>query len=296
MLATATKPSVVEEGHPGWMFKPEPLDWSQRRLGTVVPDIDLEHLTDAQFDRISNALLLHSVIVIKRQKLSVAKQVAFSKRFGPLERSLHTEYTDPEYRALLVISNVTKDGKLTGFTGAKWWHTDFSFVERTGFATILYGIEVPPVGADTMFADLYAAYDALPEDMKRRVDGKQVLHSYRLRYKDGGLDEEQWERCQDVIHPLVRTVPQTGRRALLLGCRKSAFVQGMSLEEGNAMINELIDFATQPQFVYSHKWEPGDVLIWDNRAVTHTATPFDGDRYRRILHRTSTKGERPFFA
>ncbi|WP_270934280.1 TauD/TfdA dioxygenase family protein [Falsiroseomonas oryzae] len=271
------------------------LSLAGRRMGFEAQGITLEHLDDAGFAAVEEMLLTHSVIVFRNQALSPEAQVRFSERFGPLEVSLYRQFTNESFPPLLVISNVKKDGKPIGAAHVgKRWHTDFSFMELCGYATILYGIEVPPVGADTAFADMYAAYDALDDATKREIDGMQVLHSYRLRYKDGGLSAAQLDRCPDVVHPLVRTHPKTGRKALFLGCVESAFAQGMSLEDGNAFMRRMIAFATQDRFVYSHKWRVGDVLVWDNAAVMHTATPFDEAKYNRTLHRTSTIGGRPF--
>lgn len=279
---------------PVWTQRLAHSQWHDRRMGTVVPDIDLAQLDDAGFALIGEALLRHSVVVLKNQSLPPEAQVAFTERFGPLEISIHREFTLGNHPPLLVLSNVVENGKPIGFAnGGKQWHTDFSFMERCGLATVLYGVECPPEGANTMFADMYAAYDAFDDQTRARLDPMQVLHSYRLRYRDGGIASDKLTRCPDVVHPLVRTHPQTGRKALFLGCRQSAFAQGMPEAAGNSFMRVLIEFATQPQFVYSHKWEAGDVVIWDNRAVMHTATPFDERKYRRVMHRTSTIGERP---
>lgn len=287
-ILAATNQSAHRFTHPH-------LPTHARRMGFEVADIDLETLTDSGFAMVEAALLTHSVIVFRNQTLSAEAQVRFSERLGPPEISLYRQFTDANFPPLLVISNVKKDGKPIGAAHVgKRWHTDFSFMERCGYATILYGIEVPPVGGDTAFADMYAAHDALDPAMKAEIEGMQVLHSYRLRYKDGGLSSAQLDRCPDVVHPLVRTHPATGRKALFLGCVESSFAQGMSIEEGNAFMRRMIAFATQERFVYSHKWAVGDVLVWDNHAVMHTATPFDDTLYARTLHRTSTIGGRPF--
>ncbi len=271
------------------------LPWATRKLGTHIEGIDLEACSDADFAGIETALLTHSVIVLPDQDLSVPGQVRFTERFGQPEISLYTEFTHPEFPALLTLSNVKRDGKAVGAARVgKHWHTDFSFMENCGYATILYGIEVTPEGGETAFADMYAAYDALDDAMKARIEGMDVLHSYRLRYRLGGMSAEKLARTPDVVHPLVRTHPQTGRRCLFLGCTESAFAMGMELEEGQRFMRELIAFAIQDRFLHLHRWTPRDVLIWDNRALMHSAMPFDEDKYGRILNRTSTIGDRPF--
>lgn len=269
--------------------------WETRRMGFEIEGIDLDRLDDAGFAEVEAALLTHSVIVLRDQSLSVESQVRFSERLGRLEISIFRQYTNETFPPLLVISNVKENGKPLGAAHVgKRWHTDFSFMDECGYATILYGIEVPPVGADTGFADMYAAYDALDDATRREIEGRKALHSYRLRFKDGGAGGATLERCPDVWHPIVRTHPKTGRKALFLGCHESAFAEGMDLEAGNALMRRLIAFATQDRFVHMHKWRAGDVLIWDNQAVMHTATPFDEEKYRRVLHRTSTIGGKPF--
>ncbi|WP_431284402.1 TauD/TfdA dioxygenase family protein [Humitalea sp. 24SJ18S-53] len=276
-------------------FSHPDLPWATRRLGTRVEGIDLENLSDADFARVETALLTHSVIVLPDQQLSVPGQVRFTERFGEPEISLYTEFTHPEFPALLTLSNAKRDGKAVGAARVgKHWHTDFSFMERCGYATILYGIQVTPEGGQTAFADMYAAYDALDPEMKARVDQMDVLHSYRLRYRNGGMSAEKLARTPDVVHPLVRTHPDTGRRCLFLGCTESSFAIGMELEPGQAFMRALIAHATSERFLHLHSWAPNDVLIWDNRALMHTAMPFDEEKYDRILNRTSTIGDRPF--
>ncbi len=277
------------------LFSHPDLPWGRRRLGTRVEGIDLETVSNADFARIETALLTHSVIVLPDQHLSVPGQVRFTELFGEPEISLYTEFTHAEFPQLLTLSNVKRDGKAVGAARVgKHWHTDFSFMERCGYATILYGIEVTPEGGETAFADMYAAYDALDPAMQGRIEGMDVLHSYRLRYRDGGMSAEKLARTPDVLHPLVRTHPQTGRRCLFLGCTESSFAAGMPLEEGQEFMRSLIAHATGERFLHLHRWAANDVLIWDNRALMHTAMPFDEDKYGRILNRTSTMGDRPF--
>lgn len=271
---------------------------TERVMGSRVSGIDIATLTDAQFAEIQCQLDRHAVIVLPAQTMDNAQLIAFSKRFGELEVSLFkNSYTDPVFPEITVLSNVKVDGKQIGATQfGETWHTDFHFFERCGYTTILYGIEVPPVGSDTMFADMTAAYQALPPSLKARVDAvPRVLHAFRLRYADRRLTPEQLARVPDVFHPLVRTHPHTGEDCLFLGNLPTVYPEGLSDTEGQALMSELFDFSTQDRFVYRHKWQAGDVLIWDNMCTLHMATPYDTENHRRIVHRTSVIGERPWY-
>ena len=270
---------------------------TERQLGTRLDGLDLRDLDGSGFAALENALARHGVIVIPEQRLTPAEQIAFSHRFGALERSLFGQFTHPAHPEITVLSNIEDAGKPTGARGlGQSWHTDFSFMERCGYATILYGIEVPPAGSDTIFADMDAAYQALAPDVRARLDRLEATHAYRLRWDDNRLTPAQLARCPDVRHPMVRRHPRTARPSLFLGSETTVIPDGMSLAEARAFMKELFDFATQARFVHRHRWQPREVLIWDNMSTLHSATPFDETHHRRLVHRTAVIGERPVCA
>jgi taurine dioxygenase len=166
-------------------------------------------------------------------------------------------------------------------------------------ATMLHAIEIPPEGADTLFASLTSAYDALPPAMRARVDPMKAIHSYAymrsIRYPNAApMRPEQLERVRDMVHPLIRTHPETGRRALYVSEYIIREFEGMGLEDSQALLAQLNAFATEDRFVYRHRWRVGDLLVWDNRATMHKATPYDDVRYRRRMHRSMVQGDVPF--
>jgi taurine dioxygenase len=270
-----------------------------RMMGTRLRGIDAGAVTDVQFAEVQRQLARHAVIVLPDQRMDSAALVAFSRRFGPLEVSLFkNSYTDETFPEITILSNLKVDGKQIGATQfGETWHTDFHFFERCGYATLLYGIEVPPVGSDTLFADMAAAYRALDPYLRARVDAvPRVLHAFRLRYPDQRLTAEQLARVPDIYHPLVRTHPHTGEDCLFLGNLPTVFPDGMSAADGQALMAELFAFSTQERFVYRHQWTAGDLLIWDNMSTLHKATPYDYEQHRRHVLRTSVIGERPWHA
>ncbi len=177
------------------------------------------------------------------------------------------------------------------------WHTDQSFKERPMLATFLLGDVCPPEGADTQFANMTAAYAALPSAMKKQIDGLVAIHdrnfSYAQRYPERPpLTPEQRREVPPVAHPIVRQHPETGRPGLYLALSDIRDIEGMERERALRLVRDLVDFATRDAFVYSHKWRSGDLVVWDNRCTMHRATPFD-QKYRRYMRRTQVRGDRP---
>jgi len=178
-----------------------------------------------------------------------------------------------------------------------------SYNEVPPLGSLLYGLEVPPEGGDTKFANLYAAYDALPEATKRRVAGLKGIHDYVRHYKraddlSGGkrakLSDAQMASLKQAVHPIVRTHPETGRKALYIDEGHTIGIEGMSDEEAKPLLKELYEHATRPEFVYTHKWRLFDIVFWDNRCLLHQAQPYDAAKHVRYMHRTTVKGDRPF--
>ncbi|MGE0560133.1 MAG: TauD/TfdA dioxygenase family protein, partial [Burkholderiales bacterium] len=232
------------------------------------------------------------------QTLTPEQLAAFSACFGELDIHHMTEHVFPHLPQVRVLSNVKKDGKSIGITkGGMHWHSDLSYKPLPALVTLLYGIECPPLGADTQFADMCAAWDALPAEKQLRLRGLRAVHDRNYRYSAlypgrPPLTAEQVSKVPPVEHPLVRVHPVTGRSALFVAKDVVSHITGMSEAESRALIDELEEFATRPQFVYSHQWQPGDVVVWDNRCTLHRATPYD-PQYRRTLYRTQVKGEAP---
>ncbi len=280
-----------------------------RKLGAVmgaeIIGADLNALSDADFARILDAFLTHHVIAIRGQNLTPAEQLSFSKRFGALEDQLNAHYTVPDYPEVLVLSNDVKDGKPVGLIdGGDFWHSDSSHRPLPSMATILYAVKNPNQGGDTEFANMHAAYDALPEDMKRRIAPLKGVHAVsKLRNKrvtvsprrpDGKSFYEAQKSLPDQVWPLVRTHPVTGRKSLYVSPRFTIGIEGLSEAEAEEILDCLFAHQIRPQFIYRHKWQDRDLVMWDNRSVIHQAT--GGFTYPdiRTMHRTVVAGDRPF--
>jgi len=273
-------------------------------LGAEIIGADVNNLRDEDFRRIHRAHLDHGVIVLRDQHVTPDEHIAFSRRFGDLDYQVLDQYSLPGYREILVLTNKVTDGKPLGLADAgRRWHTDMSYNEVPPLGSLLYGLEVPPEGGDTKFANLYAAYDALPEATKRRVAGLKGIHDYVRHYKraddlSGGkrakLSDAQMASLKQAVHPIVRTHPETGRKALYIDEGHTIGIEGMSDEEAKPLLKELYEHATRPEFVYTHKWRLFDIVFWDNRCLLHQAQPYDAAKHVRYMHRTTVKGDRPF--
>jgi taurine dioxygenase len=262
-------------------------------------DIDIRDLDDAEFATVEDAFNRHSVLVIPGQALKPADMHTFVERFGELETHTLKQYTLPEDEKIYVLANIEENGRQIGaHNEGIGWHTDLSYKQRPVMATALYGLICPPEGADTLIADMTAAYAALPEADKKRLAGLKVHHSYHrfmaTRDDRAPLTPEQKAMTPDVFHPLVRTHPATGRKSLYIGTGTVYTIAGMAPEEGKKLVDDLVDYATQDRFVYCHKWRAGDLLMWDNRSALHTGTLFDDTKYTRHIHRMMVKGDVPF--
>lgn len=269
-------------------------------LGAEVRGVDLSlPLDDERFDAIRAAFHRHSLLRFPAQRIDEAQQIAFSRRFGELQVHVLDQYRHPLHPEIYVLSNVDRaTGQPIGQhpdKGTLTWHSDLSFQRRPALATILYGIETPSAGGETQFADMAAAYDALDEAMKRRLAGLRAIHDLdhsRRRMGEPPMSEAQRRQAPPVDHPLVRTHPDTGRRLLYISWHVSHIV-GLPADESAALLAQLMAHATQPQFVFSYRWQRGDVLMWDNRSTIHRATGYDTAAERRVIHRTVVLGDIP---
>jgi alpha-ketoglutarate-dependent 2,4-dichlorophenoxyacetate dioxygenase len=274
-------------------------------IGAEVTGLDLrETVAPAVFAEIEAAFNRHAVLVFPGQPLTDDQQIAFSRLFGPLE-------TSPEYAGskksrlnrpeIADISNLDPEGRVMSAEdkrllfnrGNQLWHTDSSFKHVPARCSLLSAREIPPVGGETEFADLRAAYDALPEEKRRALEGLVVEHSiFRSRSLIGftEFNEEIRRELPPVQQLLVRRHPGSGRKTLYLASHASHIV-GRPVEEGRKLIEELVQFATRPQFVYSHRWRVGDLVMWDDRCTMHRGRPYDDTKYRRDMHRTTVSDE-----
>ncbi|MBV9736234.1 MAG: TauD/TfdA family dioxygenase [Acidisphaera sp.] len=268
-------------------------------VGAEVRGVDLRRVDDALFAAIHRAWVDHAVLLFRGQTLSDDELIAFSRRLGPLDfapvQEAGRRFVEghPE---LYVVSNVMVNGEPIGSLGAgeAVWHTDMSYLDDPPKASLLYALEVPPEGGDTWFCDMYAAYETLPEDLRRRVDGLRLKHDGT--YNSGGYVRQGVEATDDprrspgAVHSVVCTHPESGRRALYLGRRRNAWLVDLDLEESETLLDALWAHIARPELAYRHRWRVGDLVLWDNRCTMHRRDPFDAAS-RRVMHRTQVKGE-----
>ncbi len=256
------------------------------------------------FKTVFDAFNESSVLVFPGQGLTDAQQIAFSERFGPLEQTITSIAHNPNVKPeISYIANVDPDGNLIDPTDKRviyhsanqMWHTDSSFKRVPALASALSGREVPPEGGETEFASMRVAYDDLPADVTRRLEGRIAVHSFaysRGKIAGGLLRPEDEAQVPPVEQVLIRTNPMNGRKSIYVASHASHIV-GMPIDEGRALIAELIEFATRPENVYRHVWTAGDLVMWDNRCMLHRGRPWDGTKYRRVMHRTTVAGVGP---
>ena len=269
-------------------------------LGAAVTNVDLSKpLSDAQFAAIEQAFVEHLVLVFRNQPITDEQQLAFASRFGELEGHINAPTRHKQFEKVQVFSNVKDDGTTLGHhpeKGTLVWHTDKSYVATPSLTTILRSPEIAKEGGDTLFANCQAAYDDLDDATRRKIDGLKAVHSWkRSREKVGEkpATEEQIAAAPPVEHPIARTHPATGRKAIYVGSHAS-HVAGMDEAEGVALLADLERHATQDKYVYRHKWQVNDVIMWDNRGTMHCVTPYDAAKEKRAIHRVVVKGDRPF--
>jgi taurine dioxygenase len=270
-------------------------------LGAEVADIDLSKpLPRSEIDVIEAAWRERLVVVFHGQTLPDPQLIAFSRNFGELDPPGPNPYGEPfnkEHPELNVISNVVENGKPIGNLGdgEAVWHADMTYVDVPPRAAILHALEVPPpeAGGNTYFANMVAAYESLPADLKKAVEGKIAVHD--ASRNSAGMLRKGYKEVTDVRetvgahHPVVRTDLKSGRKALFLGRRANAYVLGLSVAESEALLDALWAHATHPRFGMCHEWRVGDLLMWNNLSVLHRRDPFD-PKTRRVMHRSQIKG------
>ena len=278
---------------------------SLKCMGADIDGLDLSQpLSDAAFNEVRDALHRYHVLAIRAQNLQPESFLEFSKRFGPPEPHVLDQFHHPECPDILMLSNVVRDGKPVGLAdGGTYWHSDYSYLDIPARATVLYSVEAPKVGGDTLFADQEKAYKDLPEAMKKRIGGMVTLNVYGNR---DDLDQasrtsayaptqEQKEKRGAFLirHPLVRRHPHTGRKALYAVSGTSFAIEGMPDEAGITLLRELAAHSTQPKYQYRMRYGMGDVVVWDNASVLHSATLTDPAHPRTLFRVTTKETQRP---
>ncbi|CAB3916848.1 Alpha-ketoglutarate-dependent taurine dioxygenase [Achromobacter mucicolens] len=272
-------------------------------LGAEVIGLDLSReLAPADFARVHKAHLDHHLLVFRDQRITPQQHIDFSRRFGRLMIHVLHQFHLPGHPEILTVSNIVEDGKPIGLGDAgKYWHSDISYKELPSLGSLLHAQELPAEGGDTLFANMHLAYDTLPQALKNAIDGKRGVHSYLAQYgqlqKEGNwrpnLSAAQIAQVQEVVHPVVRTHPENGRRALFVSEGFTTRIEGLPDDESRALLNELFIHSVRPEHIYRHQWQPYDLVFWDNRSLIHLAggTP---DHLRRKLYRTTIEGDAPF--
>jgi taurine dioxygenase len=273
-------------------------------LGAEI-DHDLSRdMDERQFREIEAAFHDNIVVVFRGQTMSKARHVEFSRRFGELEIHIVKKYLLPDHPEILRISNVRdQNGELIGLADAGFtWHTDTSYLQRPSRCSLLHAQEVPVRGGqvlgDTVFTNTIAAYEALPDAMKRRLNGKKAIHRYSERKRIANsprpkLTKAQLDATPDVAHPIVRTHRATGRKALYVTEGECIGIEGMPDDEARPLISELHEHCIRPEFQYRHKWRVGDLLMWDNATSMHLAICDYQLPERRLMYRTTVIGDVP---
>ena len=264
----------------------------------VDPGLEVDEET---FRELEAAWYRHSILAFRNLAMSPELQIEFTRRLGKPHIIEPLEYNLEGHPEIFVVSNAMTQGRSLGLRGAGMgFHTDGEDHAIPNAGSFLHALKIPPEGGDTLFSDLYAAYDALPGDVKRAISGKRARFSrislHQVHYPHlPPLTEEQKHDRPDVLHPLARKHPRSGRTALYIG-RWACDIEGIPREEGEELVRYLQEFTQRPTFVYRHRWRMGDAVLWDNRCTQHCATPFDESRYVRHMHRTTLDGETPVMA
>jgi taurine dioxygenase len=263
-------------------------------LGLEILGLDLrEPVTEERAAQLQDAWHQGLIILLRNQTLSEEDQVRFAECFGPPAK-IHTKQHMRGHPAVMLISNIRENGELIGALpdGEMQFHTDQCHQERPAKASMLYAIEIPSVGGNTLFANAYAAYETLPAEVKRRIEGRRAINAYdydNAATKRGSKIAEGVPHC---AHPVVRTHPATGRKALYVNRLMTVAIEGLPEAASEELLNMLFDHQEQPRFVYEHVWRVGDILMWDNRCTLHARTDFSAAE-RRLLRRVTIMGERP---
>lgn len=272
-------------------------------LGADVHGVDLAALDDATFAEIERAFAEHLVLFVHDQRLTPEQHVALTRRFGPVSRVPFVKHMEEHPDIIAVLKEADERG-ISTFGNA--WHSDFSFLEEPPMGSLLYAREVPSHGGDTLFANMYAAYDALSDGMKRMLDPLKAIHTGKPYGTGGvsadlkvsrsiGIERNRPEADREMAHPVVRVHPVTGKKALFVNAIYTTRFEGMTEDESRPLLRFLFDHAVKPEFTCRLRWRAHSLAIWDNRCTMHYAVN-DYDGRRRLMHRTTVAGERPIGA
>ncbi len=264
-------------------------------LGTLVDGLDLSApLAPETVDQLKSWLADSCVLVFRGQQLSEEEQVRFGGYFGELKESLR-KYAATDHPLVMYITNEVKDGQLQGALpdGEMYFHADMCYLENPAMASVLYGMNIPTKGGDTLFANMYRAYEDLPENLKNRIDGRKAINSYDPGKSDyastRSRSDYQSETELSYAQPMVFRHPVNGRKALYVNRVMTREVEGLSEAESQELLEALFRHQEQEKFIYRHQWQPGDVVMWDNRCTLHARTDFDASELRK-LRRVTIKG------
>lgn len=292
-------PSVSSGGNGKTAVRLEIRELSEA-LGAEIRGLDLSSLLDeATTEAIEAAWAKHLVLLFRDQKLTDQMLLSFSRNFGDLDMPHPSPFSDDpyvkEFPEIAVISNVVEAGVPIGNLGdgEAVWHTDMSYADEPPIGSVLHSLEIPAEGGDTSFTNMYLAYQTLPDDLKRQVEGRRAIHDNSLN--SSGMLRKEYAAVTDpretpgARHPIVRSHPVTGRQCLFLGRRTNGYVLGLEVDQSEDLLDKLWAHSVRPEFVWRHRWRVGDVLMWDNRCVMHRREAFPSES-RRVMHRTQISG------
>jgi len=272
-------------------------------VGAEITGLDLAKPVNAEdFQRIHRAHLDHHVLVFRDQRISPEQQISFSRRFGELQIHVLKQFLLAGHPEILIVSNIIENGQNIGLGDAgKFWHSDLSYKPLPSLGSMLHAQELPSEGGDTLFADMHKAWDAVPDALRKVVEGRNAAHSYTARYAETKfegswrptLTAEQLAQVQEVIHPVVRTHPENGRKALFVSEGFTTRIVGLPDDESRDVLQQLYALSVLDQNIYRHQWQPHDLVFWDNRSLIHLATGCRA-HLRRKLFRTTIQGDAPF--
>lgn len=272
-------------------------------LGAEIINLDLTRaLPDDEFKRVHQAHLDHHLLIFRDQRITPAQQIAFSRRFGALQSHVLHQFQLSGYPEILIISNIKENGEPIGLGDAgHFWHSDLSYVDLPSLGSMLHAQELPAEGGDTLFANMHLAWDTLDPALQRQVANLKAEHSYLAQYAElqrrnpwrPNLTDEQIAKVKPVLQPVVRTHPETGRKALFVSEHFTTKIDGLPEDESRDLLHQLFEHSVKPEHVYRHHYQPHDLVFWDNRSLMHLAGGCPDDQ-RRKLYRTTIEGDLPF--
>jgi len=273
-------------------------------IGVSIEGIDLSSLDEVSFQKIKKLWLEYLVIVFPNQNISDEDHIKFGKRFGDLEVHPSLSHRSSKNPEIYRVSNVDENGDIIPNKETSWqylkqswlWHTDSSFRKIPSNGSILHGISTTNEGGNTLFANMYKAYEDLDQSLKDKIKNLKVIHDHdHIISLSKELSERKnkghYDKLDPVIHPLVRRHPSTKKPSLFLSPHTMVSIQNYDNKKGRELLDQLIDHATQPHYVYKHSWNNHDIVMWDNRCTMHSVEPFDNNNIKRIMHRVTLVGD-----